>query len=299
MKNSIILLLLSVMTLPVMAQFTKGGSEKNYERYRTNMDSIVTIEKIPVNAVSKTAYSAFTLGFSSPLDDLSKEDPAFLDFWYGSLYSPYYSGNMGLKTGFNAAINGIAPFNSINKNLIRNIDLGLSYSYFFSTVGFDFKSIVADSNGFTQNFFNNEASYVPFLVFGIGLGPSVTIISNPKKPSVLVDLYARANITFVGGGTFSGRYTYPSGTYFELETEREDLSVIFSQTLGFTLRTDKIGLFLEANLGITNDKMETEYTGTFRTNSSQVNGSSETIYMNESVNLNHLKVGLSLPLGNK
>lgn len=300
MKNLLILVALSLFSLPILAQFTKGGSEKNYERYRMSKDSIVTIEKIPINTVSKTTYTGFWIGLSSPLDDLSKTDPSFSTVYNtGSLFAPYSTGEMGLKSGINLAFNGIAALNSINKNLIRNIDLGLTYSYFFSTVGFDFKQIVSDSNGFYQNFYNTEAKYTPFLIFGIGLGPSITIIPNPTKPSLLIDLYARGNLTFIGGGTFSGRYTYPSGTYYDISTEREELSMIFSQTFGATLRLDKIAFFLEANLGMTNDKMDAQYTRTYLTNNSNVNDYTLPLDVSTQFNLNHLKVGISLPLKTK
>jgi hypothetical protein len=185
--------------------------------------------------------------------------------------------------------------NGINKHLIRNIDIGLTYSYNISTLNFDWKTIQSGSNQLVTDLFA-DAKYRSFKMMGMGFGPSLTIIPNPKKPDFMTDFYFRVNGVMLLGGTMEAEVTdTQNDVEYELYTENNDINFALSPTIGTMLRYKGFGFFFEANLGLT-DRFDSFY-GVFEyydPNNFDTGYSTSVVNVSRKFSLNHLKIGIAL-----
>lgn len=231
-----------------VGQYTKGGSEKNYDRFNVSYDSIVTEKKIPIEGVS-SGFVGFTFSFLKAKDALSTSQMTQAEYVSNAyLAGPISTGKMGLKNGFNFGLNFQSPLKGINKNLIPQIDIGLNTKFSGSLVKYDWKQIYTDQ---TTIFYEllDQATYSPIAILTAGIGPSITYIHNPKKPVFYVDGYMRFNVNGILGGNMESTFNDGFTTY-ELSTTRDSPTINYSPTIGLNFRIGAFMLFVEKNFGI-------------------------------------------------
>lgn len=231
------------------SQFTKGGSEKNYERNRVSYDSIVTERKIPISNVSHSLYAGFSVSFAKSTNEQSRMLMTQQEYMNSPYFgAPYSTGKIGLKNGFSLGFNLQTPIKAINKNLIRNIDVGLNWKWAYTSLSYDWRNIYTDQNLLFYEILN-EAKYSSFKIGSFGIGPSVTIIHDPKNPIFLIDAYLRFNANIIFGGGIESIY-YDGQSEYELSTYMEGTSFRLSPTLGLNFRIKNFMLFIENNFGL-------------------------------------------------
>lgn len=246
LTSSITFLLISSVTF---SQFTKGGSEKNYERNKISYDSVVTEKQIPIGERSNSMYVAYTASFVKSTDDHSRSSMTQQEYFNSPYYgAPYNTGKMGLKNGFAFSVNFQTPINAINRNLIRNIDFGLNWKLGFTSLSYDWRSMYENQNLIFYNIFE-DAKYSSFKVVNFGVGPSITIIHDPKKPLFFVDAYFRFNANIIFGGGIESVFQDGS-TEYELSTYMEGATFRMSPTIGANVRLRNFMVFIENNLGL-------------------------------------------------
>ena len=77
-----------------VGQYTKGGSEKNYDRFNVSYDSIVTENKISIEGVN-SGYVGFTFSYLKTSDAYSKSQMTQVEYSLSPNYaSPISSGKM-------------------------------------------------------------------------------------------------------------------------------------------------------------------------------------------------------------
>lgn len=237
-----------LVTNNAVGQYTKGGSEKNYDRFNVSYDSIVTEKKIPIEGVN-SGFVGFTISYLKTTDAFSKSQMTQAE--YGStpnFAAPVSVGKMGLKNGINIGLNFQSPLKGINKNLIPQIDIGMNTKFSGSMVKYNWKEIYTDQNAIFYELFD-IATYHPITIISAGTGPSITFIHNPKKPVFFVDAFMRFNVNAALGGGLDARYTSGSYTY-DLTISRDQACVSFSPTIGLNFRIGPLMLFVEKNFGI-------------------------------------------------
>ncbi len=232
-----------------VGQYTKGGSEKNYDRFKVSYDSIVTEKKIPIQGVN-SGYVGFTFSYLKTTDVLSKSQMTQSEYIASPGFgAPISSGKIGLKNGFNFGLNFQSPLKGINKNLIPQIDIGLNTKFCGSMVKYDWKQMYTDQSAIFYEIFN-VAHYKPITIISAGTGPSITYIHNPKKPIFFVDGYLRFNINAVLGGGLESSYTSASYSKYDLSITRDQACISFSPTIGLNFRIGAFMIFVEKNFSI-------------------------------------------------
>ncbi len=231
-----------------VGQYTKGGSEKNYDRFNVSYDSIVTEKKTPIEGV-RSGYVGFTFSYLKTSDAFSRSQMTQAEYASTPNFAaPIATGKMGLKNGFNLGLNFQSPLKGINKNLIPQIDLGINTKFSGSLIKYDWKQIYTDQTTIFYELFDG-ATYTPIAIISAGTGPSITYIHNPKKPVFFIDGYLRFNVNAVLGGSMESELTDGSSTY-SISTYRNDATISFSPTIGLNFRIGPLMLFVEKNFGI-------------------------------------------------
>lgn len=238
-----------------VGQYTKGGSEKNYDRFNVSYDSIVTEKKIPIEGVS-SGYVGFTFSFLKTSDALSRSQMTQAEYASSPNFAaPISTGKMGLKNGFNLGLNFQSPLKGINKNLIPQIDLGFNTKFSGSLIKYDWKQIYTDQSTVFYELFQG-ATYSPIAIVSAGTGPSITFIHNPKKPIFFIDGYLRFNVHGVFGGNMESEFTDAVNTY-DLSIYRDQPTISFSPSIGLNFRIGPLMLFVEKNFGIKDQSANT------------------------------------------
>jgi hypothetical protein len=238
-----------------VGQYTKGGSEKNYDRFNVSYDSIVTENKIPIQGLN-SGYAGFTFSFLKTSDDLSRSQMTQAEYASSPNFAaPISTGKMGLKNGFNIGLNFQSPLKGINKNLIPQIDIGLNTKFSGSLIKYDWKQIYTDQTTVFYELFQ-DATYSPIAIISAGTGPSITFIHNPKKPIFYVDGYLRFNVHSVFGGNMESKFTDDFSTY-KISIYRDQPTISFSPSIGLNFRIGALMLFVEKNFGIRDQSANT------------------------------------------
>jgi len=277
----------------VVAQYTKGGSEKNYDRFNVSYDSIVTEKKIPIQGVN-SGYVGFTFSYLKTSDAYSKSQMTQAEYASSPNFAaPISTGKMGLKNGFNIGLNFQSPLKGINKNLIPQIDIGLNTKFSGSLIKYDWKQIYTDQSLVGYELFNT-ATYKPITIISAGIGPSITFIHNPKKPDFFVDAFLRFNVNAVFGGGLEAKYT--SDYNYDLSITRDDACISFSPTIGLNFRIKHIMLFVEKNFGISdqtknNDKSFSE---SFEIDYGSGGSSSGLVFNSKLIKYSNIQFGIGL-----
>lgn len=194
-------------------------------------------------------YVAYTASFVKSTDDHSRSSMTQQEYFNSPYYgAPYNTGKMGLKNGFAFSVNFQTPINAINRNLIRNIDFGLNWKLGFTSLSYDWRSMYENQNLIFYNIFE-DAKYSSFKVVNFGVGPSITIIHDPKKPLFFVDAYFRFNANIIFGGGIESVFQDGS-TEYELSTYMEGATFRMSPTIGANVRLRNFMVFIENNLGL-------------------------------------------------
>lgn len=249
MKLTIQLALLFMSSgLTAFAQYTQGGSKKNYERYHVTYDSVVNETKVPIEGF--TNHVCYDFAYVSPTNDWSKQQMTQSEYSGNPYYAaPFATGKVGLTRGFSFGISGISPLNSVNKNLIPNVDIGLAIKAGYTGIAYNWKNIYTDPSFYFYDLFNDDPSYGIFSMAHFGIGPSVSYIPNPTHPTFAIDVYSRLNLFAAFAPNFSN-YVSTSEGWLDLETERTGTKLDLSPTLGVNLRFSSFKIFMENNFNI-------------------------------------------------
>lgn len=283
----------------ITAQITKGGSIKNYERYHITYDSIVTETKVPLKGF--TEHLTFDIAYVTPTDEWSKTQMTQSEYMNNPYWaSPFFTGQVGLTRGFSFGFGGITPLNSLNKNLIPNIDLGLNIKYGATFLGYNWRDIY--SSGYVMHeLFNESPTYGLFSMFHMGVGPSITFIPDPQDPKFALDVFCRFNANLVLTPNFDNIYFLDEGGWYELQTERSGVCLDISPTLGFNLRFKGVKFFLENTINVKaqnnmntvtiNEQMEIYESSTWSTSNWD-----NTFSLSNLLKLSNLQVGVGFPM---
>lgn len=195
MKNSISVIALTLLGAGVArAQFTEGGSTKSYEKYRYEVDTVVTQRTITNTTQlpqGRQTYFYFSLGLAAPLSSSfsKKADPnSSIPDSYGGL------DGMGGTLGGSFSLGGFYAFKSLNNKLIPLIDVGLGQNHTLGIHAYNWRNV--------NSFYEDEVTYHPFLSFSSSLAP--TVIINPlwktgRKLHIDVGYKLGAAVVFGGG----------------------------------------------------------------------------------------------------
>jgi hypothetical protein len=276
-----------------VGQYTKGGSEKNYDRFNVSYDSIVTENKISIEGVN-SGYVGFTFSYLKTSDAYSKSQMTQVEYSLSPNYaSPISSGKIGLKNGFNIGLNFQNPLKGINKNLIPQIDIGMNTKFSASMVKQDWKQIYTDQSLVFYELFNT-ATYKPITIISAGTGPSITFIHNPKKPVFFVDAFLRFNVNAVLGGGLEANYT--SDYNYDLSITRDNACISFSPTIGLNFRIKHIMFFIEKNFGISDQTKDNDksFTETFKIDYGLGGSSSGLVFNSKLIKYSNIQFGIGL-----
>lgn len=299
--NTFFCLLFISISFSAHGQYTLGGSIKNYERYKATLDSIVIEKQVLVDSdFPASTYSFFTIAFANATDELSRSSMTQQEYISSTYFAePYANGKMGLKNGFAIGLNFQNPIKQINRNLIRNIDVGINSKIDFSMLRYNWRGIYTDDNYILYQVLD-EAKYSNFWICRFGVGPSVTYIHNPDKPEFTIDAYARINFNYILGGDLDAEYLDGLTTY-SLNVEREP-SFNISPTLGINIRLKNFMIFIENNFGTTLnglfDRGVVEENFIYNDYSSY-SSTSSSLYISDLFKLNNFQIGIGLNLSTK
>lgn len=203
MKNSRYITLFSALFLGAVqthAQFTEGGSTKSYEKYRYEVDTLVTQRTITTQLPQvRQTYFYFSVGIAAPLAKSfsQKADPT-------SSIPDSYGGRdgMGGKVGGSFSLGGFYSFKSLNNKLIPLIDVGLGQNHTLGIHSYNWKNV--------NSFYASDVSYKPFVSFSSSLAPTVVINPLWKTNTKLhIDIgYKLGAAVVFGGGQAYDDYDY-------------------------------------------------------------------------------------------
>lgn len=288
-----------LLAFTTSAQITKGGSTKNYERYHITYDSIVTETKVPLKGF--TEHLSFDIAYVTPTDEWSKTQMTQSEYLSNPYWaSPFFTGQVGLTRGFSMGFGGITPLNSLNKNLIPNIDLGLNIKYGATFLGYSWRDIYTP--GYVMHeLFNESPTYGIFSMIYFGIGPSITLIPKPQDPKFALDLYCRFNANLVLTPNFSNIYFLSEGGWYDLETTRSGVCFDISPTLGFNLRFKGIKFFLENTINVkaqnaSNGVEISEQMEIYESSTGNTDYYYNTFSLSNLLKLSNLQVGIGLPI---
>lgn len=188
MKSKVTLILFVIgLSFNLNAQYTKGGSEKNYNQYHLTYDTIVTTTKVKI-PFDKYHFQYLSFGYALPIGD-AKNLPS--NYWSKNqidynLYYPVETGKIGLKKGFYFSTGGFKGLDFINKNLITSIDIGLEQNFDVYLSKADWSELkqsipITFNNTFKDLYSNVLSSKMgSFYKFGYGIGPAI-VFHTPVK----------------------------------------------------------------------------------------------------------------------
>lgn len=227
MKNLLILLTTSTLMANGFAQFTQGGTYKNYEKYHIQYDTIVTERTYTeTNTMGTAGYFFINIGPAIPFGPFANRPTTSTSF------SQDYNGAGGLggSTGFDIGIGGVEGIRGINKHLIPLIDLGV-----YNAANFTYLPWSYDDIGFPS-----DQEYEAFMAINFSVGPALML--NPiKNVDFHIDLIYKIGL----GATFGGGMTNPN-YYFDIE--RTDVGLSFYHGPNLYLRYSFLMVGFELNL---------------------------------------------------
>lgn len=246
-----------------VAQMTRGGSEKNYDRFRIKYDTIVTERKVlengsiynPMNNYSSLHIGlAKGLGFSTGLPTRNEYNNSP---YYGE---PIASGKIGLQSGFTIQFETHNDLKGINKNLIRMLDSHLKFGFGYTGLSQNWTGIYSNENGLdgTETLYRDlleAANYKNYHLINIdlGLGMSFYPVSTMKNFAIDATLGFRMNLFFGGGVTSSIDESDDMGGNLEYNLDIYDYdggTIGFSNYLKIAARYSNFMVFLQYNTGV-------------------------------------------------
>lgn len=189
-KNTItILVLFLCFAIPMNAQFTKGGTYKNYEKYHVTYDTIKTNRTVTGSAggMQKVGYMFINIGPAIPLAKPFTGTPTTSTSFYQDFNG---MGALGGSVGVDGAIGGFYGIPGINKHLIPQIDLAVYQSLNFTYLPYSYESLGG---------LYSESDYTGFMALSTCIGPAVVL--NPVKDVDLhIDVIYRVGLGMTFGG---------------------------------------------------------------------------------------------------
>jgi hypothetical protein len=266
MKNTVLILVLFLLTFAQfgISQVTRGGSEKNYDRFRIKYDTVVNERKVLQDASINNPlsnYNSFQIGFARGTG-YSTGLPSASEYSNSPYFAaPIESGELGLGNGFSIQYESQSGFNQINKNLIRMIDVHGRFGMGYTTLGQDWSTIYARANlqeGTQEAFYNDlleSGTYNNYHIINIGYGVGVTIYPSNEIKNLAFDLTIGANLNVIFGGMASLNYeeTYPDFTSEEYTIEVSDYdggTFGISNYLRLGVRYSNFMFFVQPNFGM-------------------------------------------------
>jgi hypothetical protein len=262
---SILILLFLSLTQFGIAQITRGGSEKNYDRFRIKYDTIVSERKVLQDASiinPSSNYSSLQVGFARGMG-YSTGLPSALEYTNSPYFAaPIESGELGLGNGFSLQFENQSGFNQINKNLIRMIDVHGRFGMGYTNLGQDWSSIYARSNfqdGSTEDFYNElleSGTYNSYHIINFGYGIGVTVYPSKEMKNLAFDLTFGANFNAIFGGMASLSYEQTNPVDLTTEEYTIEISDYDGGSLGFSnylrlgIRYSNFMFFIQPNFGI-------------------------------------------------
>lgn len=247
--NIIPIFLFTTIILPVQAQFTKGGSTKNYEEYHYITDTIrtpVTITTTPKK--ERQTYFYFSPGLLVPLNGNFRRYPSE----YSYIEDPYEGREgMGGSVGFRFSLGGFHSLRKLNNKIHPLVNIGIGHDYSIGVHPYTWKAV--------NNFYATQVSYNPFVTVNASFVPMVSI--NPLwegKNKLHIDFGYKIGFSVIAGGGHSYKYAYSSypygSTYY---VERDDAGMGFLH--GPTLRVRYKFVHLGLDAGFIKDNTQLAY----------------------------------------
>jgi hypothetical protein len=207
-------LVIIMFTLSSYAQWTKGGSTKNYEKYSMRLDSVRKVKTTQI-PVKNTSTNYFGIGILRPTSDQfnTVATPNQIFSSQGFAGGFFQTGNMGGATGFNVELGGIQQFK--NKNLTTYLDLGANWEVSYSAIRWKLPSNYSSDPSFGVLYQN----YLEALGGGTfhnvvtRFGLNLTINPQPQEDMVRADIFFRGGVGFVFGGAPSNLSVYSYETF--------------------------------------------------------------------------------------
>jgi hypothetical protein len=230
MKNRLLILIAIIFTgssVQINAQFTKGGTYKNYEKYHVTYDTIKTVRTVATTGgqMEKVGYFFFNVGPAIPISKPFTRDPepfGLIDADYGGY------GGLGGSTGVDIGIGGVYGIPAINKHLVRQIDLAVYQSANFTYLPWTYASLGAPNDGYDYN---------GFMAISTCVGPAIII-----NPVIGTDFHIDFAYRLGLGVTFGGGFE-DSGSSL---VERDEIGYTFyhGPTLNFRYSILLVGMEL-------------------------------------------------------
>ncbi|MFK8045041.1 MAG: hypothetical protein AB8B72_06080 [Crocinitomicaceae bacterium] len=229
----ILLIITFFATMHSFGQWTKGGTEKNYDQYRIIRDTIVSIEKIKI-PIKNTSYRYASIGSVLSMNSYLRSLPLPNQMINGQGYmgEVFSSGKMGISSGMSFSLGGIRQIQQINEKLIERVDVGFAWDLNFSSMKCSLDE-VRFSSAFNDLYKDFLAAYgdTKFRMMSWRFGPSVTLTPDPKSDLVRLDVFLKTGIT----GIFSGINDYVYASYTDFESDLEYQSTVnYSRQSTFT-----------------------------------------------------------------
>ena len=206
MKKNVFLLsitLLVAFSFSGYAQFTEGGSVKNYEKYRYKVNKRTITKSTNGLPQRRQSYFYFSVGVLAPLSAVFRADASPTSSISETYASENISDGMGGKTGGAFSFGGFYAFKRLNNKLTPLIDLGMGQNHTLSIHSYDWKNV--------NSFYRNDVSYRPFVSFASTIAPMVVI--NPLwkgKNKLHIDVGYKLGAAVIFGG---GQYGTSSASY--------------------------------------------------------------------------------------
>jgi hypothetical protein len=185
----ILIILLGFTVAKINAQFTKGGTYKNYEKYHVTYDTIKTNRTVTSQGggMQKVGYMFVNIGPAVPLSKTFMATPTTSTSYYQDFNG---MGGLGGSVGFDGAIGGFYGIPGINKHLIPQIDLAVYQSLNFSYLSWSYENLGSPYSSY---------DYTGFMALSTCIGPA--IVFNPVKDLDLhVDVIYRVGVGMTFGG---------------------------------------------------------------------------------------------------
>ena len=258
-----ILFLCTVFSGAGIAQMTRGGSEKNYDRFRIKYDTIVTERKVLQNGSiynPMNSYSSLHIGLAKGLG-FSAGLPTRNEYTNSPYYGePIASGELGLQSGFTIQFETHNDLKSINKNLIRMLDSHLKLGFGYTGLSQDWTGIYAGENGLSgqEEVYKkllDEANYKNYHLLNADLGIGMSFYPVPTMKNFAIDatIGMRMNLFFGGGVTSSLDESDDMGGNYEYDLDIYDYdggTIGFSNYLKIAARYSNFMVFLQYNTGV-------------------------------------------------
>jgi hypothetical protein len=234
MKQITTAIFIILMGSNAKAQFTKGGSEKNYDNYHLVYDTITTTEKISI-PFQNYRFTYLSIAPAFPVGKGNDLPSNFWDKWNtnGNWNYPFESGEIGLKTGFNFKFGRFKGIDFINKELIPELELGIEQNLAFSTMKLDWtpliKSIPVSYSNEHRNMYTSLINRMSksFFTLGYGIGLGMTYHTPVKDLDVRLAYLATFN--------------YISPVNLDVSSESSFTNTGSSQELSTSLIQDDVG----------------------------------------------------------